>query len=163
MIELRKVDASNLWEIVGLKVAPEQARFVASNETSILEAYACNASGGTALPFGVYADGVAVGFVMIGYGCEDWPEAPKVARGRYSLWRFMIDRRYQRRGCGRAALEAVLAYLKTFPCGASDGCWLSYEPENDAARRLYQSFGFAETGEMDGNELIALLKWGEQE
>lgn len=28
-----------------------------------------------------------------------------------------------------------------------------------AARRLYESFGFEETGEMDGNEMIALLKW----
>ena len=75
----------------------------------------------------------------------------------------MIDQRYQQCGYGRAALEKTLQYMQTFPCGASDGCWLSYEPDNEAARRLYQSFGFVETGEMDGHEVIALLKWGKQE
>lgn len=35
-------------------------------------------------------------------------------------------------------------------------CWLSYEPENEIARRLYRSYEFVETGEMDGEELIAV-------
>ncbi len=39
-----------------------------------------------------------------------------------------------------------------------DYCWLSYEPENEVARQLYSSFGFVETGEMDGEEVIAILK-----
>jgi len=37
-------------------------------------------------------------------------------------------------------------------------CWLSYEPDNDVARQLYRSFGFEETGEMDGDEIVAVLK-----
>lgn len=37
-------------------------------------------------------------------------------------------------------------------------CWLSYEPENQIAKELYASFGFAEIGEYDGEELIAVLK-----
>ena len=32
------------------------------------------------------------------------------------------------------------------------------EKQNEAARHLYRSFGFAETGEMDGEEQIAVLK-----
>ena len=36
--------------------------------------------------------------------------------------------------------------------------WLSYEPENETARRLYASYGFVETGEMDGEEVIAVLR-----
>lgn len=70
----------------------------------------------------------------------------------------MIDERYQGRGLGRKGLEAVLAFIRTFPCGKADRVWLSYEPENEKARRLYQSFGFVETGEMDGNEFIAALE-----
>lgn len=156
-MELKPVDSSNLWEIVGLKVAREQEGFVASNTTSILEAYAAKASGGVAMPFGLYEDGVAVGFVMIGFGCEDWPDAPEIAHGTYSLWRFMIDQRYQGRGYGREALKLALAFIRTFPSGRAERCWLSYEPENEAARRLYRSFGFRETGERDGDELIAVL------
>ena len=41
--------------------------------------------------------------------------------------------------------------------GKAERCWLSYEPENAAARTLYQSFGFRETGEMDGREVISAL------
>ena len=158
MMELRKVDASNLWELLDLRVAPHQEHFVASNTHSILEAYACNASGGTALPFGIYADGTPVGFLMIGFGCADWPDAPEVARGSYSLWRFMIDRRYQGRGYGTQALELALEYIRTCPAGKSGRCWLSYEPDNETARRLYHRFGFRETNEKDGDELIAVLE-----
>ena len=155
-MELRRVDASNLWEIVALKVAKGQESFVASNTTSILEAYAALASGGVAMPFGLYENGEPVGFAMIGFGCEDWPEAPAIAHDTYNLWRFMIDERHQGCGLGRKGLEAVLAFIRTFPCGKADRVWLSYEPENEKARRLYQSFGFVETGEMDGNERIAV-------
>ena len=35
---------------------------------------------------------------------------------------------------------------------------LSYEPENEVARRLYASFGFRETGEKDCDERITVLK-----
>ena len=37
-------------------------------------------------------------------------------------------------------------------------CWLSYEPENKAAKALYNSFGFVENGETDGEEIVAVLK-----
>ena len=156
-MELRRVDSTNLWEIVGLKVAAEQEHFVASNTTSILEAYAAIASGGVAMPFGLYEDGQAVGFVMIGFGCADWPDAPAIAHGTYNIWRLMIDERFQGRGLGRKAMEEALAFIRTFPCGKADRVWLSYEPDNEKARRLYQSFGFAETGEFDGDERIAVL------
>ena len=41
---------------------------------------------------------------------------------------------------------------------ASVGIGSSHEPENSAAKALYASFGFQETGETDGDEVIAVLK-----
>ena len=158
MVTLRRITAENLWEIVALEVGEDQRHFVADNTRSILEAYACISGGGTALPFGLYAGDTPVGFLMLSYGCEDWPEAPAIARDNYSLWRLMIDRRYQGRGYGRAALAAALEYVRTFPCGPAEYCWLSYEPDNAVARRLYASFGFEETGDRDGSEIIAALR-----
>lgn len=70
----------------------------------------------------------------------------------------MIDKNYQNKGYGKEAVRLALELIKTFPCGKADFCWLSYEPENEIASRLYHSFGFAETGEMDGDEIIAVLK-----
>ncbi len=157
MLTLEPINAANLDAIIALEVAPEQCTFVADNTRSLLEAYVAITNGGTALPFGIYAEGEPVGFLMIGYGCKDWPEAPAIARDNYSLWRLMIDRRHQGKGYGKAALTLALQYIRTFPAGPATHCWLSYEPENIVARTLYQSLGFAETGEYDSGEIIAAL------
>ena len=70
----------------------------------------------------------------------------------------MIDKAYQNNGFGKEAVKLALDFVKTFPCGKAEYCWLSYEPENQVARKLYSSFGFVETGDTDGEELIAVLK-----
>jgi len=157
MVTLRKITADNLWDIVALKVGDRQRAFVADNTRSLLEAYVAITNGGTALPFGIYAGEVPVGFLMISYGCEDWPDAPAIAHDNYSLWRLMIDESYQGQGYGKAALTAALQYIRTLPCGPATHCWLSYEPENTVAKKLYASFGFTETGDWDDNEIIAAL------
>ena len=159
MLRLEKVNGHNVWDILDLKVSEEQRRFVADNSESIVEAYVATAANGHAFPFGVYENETPVGFLMIGFGVDDdWEDAPLVATDNYNIWRLMIDQRYQNRGYGRAAVELALNFIKTFPCGPAEYCWLSYEPENSVARRLYSSFGFAETGDMDQNEVIAALK-----
>lgn len=156
MVELRKVDAKNIWKICALEVAEDQRNFVATNTQSILEAYCAISSGGVAMPYGIYDGETPVGFVMLGFGCEDWEDAPEIAKNTYNIWRFMIDRRYQRKGCGKQAMEAVLRLVETFPHGKADWVWLSYEPENQVAAELYRSFGFRENGQMDGDEIIAV-------
>ena len=158
MIALRKVDCGNVWELVKLSVAENQRNFVATNTESILEAYCTITAGGVAMPFGIYDDDLPVGFAMIGYGCDDWEDAPQIAQKNYSLWRFMIDQRFQGQGFGKAALKAVLEFIRSDPCGKAECCFLSYEPENAAAKTLYHSFGFLENGEMDGDEVVAVLK-----
>lgn len=157
-MELVRINTRNVWNIVRLKVRGDQSNFVASNDYSIIEAYATVSSGYVAMPFGLYEDETPVGFVMIGFGSIGDEEEPKIADNSYCIWRFMIDERYQGRGLGRKALEEVLRYIRTYPCGKADYCWLSYEPENEIARSLYGRFGFTETGEMDGEEVIAALK-----
>lgn len=156
-MELRKVDLSNLWEILDLKVFPDQAEFVAPNDVSILEAYATTASGYIALPFGIYENGAPVGFVMFGYGPAGDAEEPPVAEGNYCLWRFMIDKAYQHKGLGRKALSLCIEYLRSFPCGKADCCWLSYEPENRRAKAMYEKAGFVENGQMCGEEIVSVL------
>lgn len=159
MLRLEKVNGANVWDILKLKVAKEQESFVAVNEVSIIEAYTAITGNGYAFPFGIYDDDTPVGFLMVGFDTDDfWDDAPPVAKGNYNLWRLMIDRKYQNKGYGKRALGLALEFIKSFPCGKAECCWLSYDPENDVARRLYRSFGFFETGEMDGDELIAVLK-----
>ena len=159
MVRLEKIDGKNVWDALRLSVKEDQREFVAGNDVSIIEAYTTITANGYAFPFGIYDDEQLVGFLMIGFDKDDyWDDAPDIANGNYNLWRLMIDQRYQHEGYGRKAVELALEFVRTFPCGKADYCWLSYEPENVVAKELYASFGFAETGEMDGEELIAILK-----
>lgn len=159
MLKLEKVNGKNVWDILKLRVSETQKNFVAGNETSIIEAYTAITGNGYAFPFGIYEGDTPVGFLMVGFDTDDdWEDAPSVAKGNYNLWRLMIDQNYQKQGYGKEALRLALEFIRTFPCGEAEFCWLSYEPENEAARRLYHSFGFTETGEMDGEELIAVLR-----
>ncbi len=158
-MKLEKVNSKNVWELLKLEVDDSQKDFVATNTESIVEAYTTLAAGGKVFPFGIYEGGEPVGFLMIGYDSADCDDgAPAVAKGNYSLWRLMIDKRFQGRGYGRRAIELALDFIRTFPCGRAEYCYLSYEPENLHAKRLYKSFGFAENGEMDDDEVVAVLK-----
>ena len=95
---------------------------------------------------------------MFGYGATGEEGEPKIANGNYILWRFMIDKNYQGKGYGKAALVASLDYLRTIPCGPAEYCWLSYEPDNVAAKSLYTSMGFKENGELCGDEIVSVIK-----
>lgn len=159
MLHLEKVNGKNVWDILQLEVKESQKEFVASNEVSIIEAYTAITANGYAFPFGIYEDEQLVGFLMIGYDSDDdWEDAPGIAENNYNFWRLMIDKKYQGKGYGRKALELALDFIKTCPCGKAKYCWLSYEPENTVAKKLYESFGFKENGDMDGEEVIAILR-----
>ena len=164
MIHLEKIDSTNIWEIVDLKVFQSQKNFVAANWVSIVQAYGVRDSATVAFPFAIYNDKRPVGFLMIGFNeaaqYENWDdiEAPKSLVNNYSLWRLMIDKRYQKRGYGKEAIKQALDFIRTWPCGKAEYCSLSYEPENEVARELYRSLGFVENGEMDGDEIVAVLK-----
>ena len=155
-VRLVKVDTDNLDDLIKLTVSDEQKQFVASNIYSIAEAYATVAEGGFAQPFGIYAGDKPVGFLMIGYikrGDEDddeddEEETPDYVYDNYLFWRFMIDKEEQRKGYSREAMKLALDYIRTFPAGKAEYCWLSYEPENKVARKLYSSFGFVEEPEL---------------
>lgn len=164
MIHLEKVEAKNFYDVVDLKIKRSQKEFVASNVLSIATAYAVIGTECSAFPFGIYDDEKLVGFLMVGfneaatYEFVDGIEAPEALKNNYSIWRLMIDKRYQGKGYGRKAIELALDFIRTWPCGKAEYCEISYEPENTVARDLYHSCGFIENGEMDGEEIVAVLK-----
>ena len=136
-MELRKITFRNVSEIAALSVREDQQEFVAPNWLSLGEAYVVLSDGAWARAFGLYEGDEPVGFAMFGYG--PLPEESEDVQGSYSLWRFMIDQKYQGRGLGKQAMQVCLGY----------------EPENQAARALYHKFGFRENGRMCGKEIVA--------
>ena len=113
-VRLEKVNQDNVWDLLKLRVRPDQENFVADNTQSIVDAYLALSVGGYAFPFGIFDGDMPVGFLMIGFGTEidRWEGEPQVNQGNYSLWRLMIDEKYQRRGCGRQAVQLALELTK---------------------------------------------------
>jgi diamine N-acetyltransferase len=137
-VTLREVTRENLDEILDLKVTREQENFVASNAVSIAQAHFYPTYPETAWYRAIYADEAPVGFVLI----VDDP-----VNSDYSLWRFMIDARFQRHGFGKQALELVIGYVKTRP-GAkvlSTSC----VPGEGSPEGFYKKIGFTPTGKID--------------
>ena len=67
---------------------------------------------------------------------------------------------YQGKGYGKEAMLQALEFIRSFPAGEAECCWLSYEPENEVAKKLYASVGFEEKLELyeEGQEIPAVLK-----
>ena len=162
-VRLVKVNTKNFDELIDLVPSEQQREYVADNIYSLAEAYANVAEGRYTQPFGIYDGDVPVGFLMIGYNIadeeEDFIKYP-VIRNSYLIWRFMIDKEHQKKGYGKEAMKLALEFIRTFPCGEAEYCWLSYEPENEVAKNLYRSFGFVQADEMpEGwDEIPAVLK-----
>ena len=159
MLELKKINRKNVADILKLEVFDNQKSFVATNNSSIIEAYIAITENNHVFTFGIYKDNTPIGFLMIGFDVNSDDEgAPRIAKGNYNIWRLMIDKKFQGKGFGKKAINLALEFVKTFPCGTAKYCWLPYESDNDVARQLYKSIGFVETDEKDGEEIVAVLK-----
>jgi diamine N-acetyltransferase len=150
MPEIRPVSKENWKELIGLKVRDDQTHFVASNLYSIAEAQFGDDDGGhwDFHPFGIYDGDTAVGFLMYGLNFEH-------PRQQAFIIRLMVDAQHQGRGLGRFGMQKMLEIFRAEPRVKCVG--ISYEPENEAARKLYASLGFQETGEMVDEEVLAEL------
>lgn len=140
MVELKAIDENNFLDAFRLELAPGQERFVSHPIRSLAQAYVYR---NQCRPFGIYADGKMVGYVMVIYD-GDVPE--------YDIWHMMIDRAAQGRGYGSAALDRVLDFIRTKPFGNADRVALTCGRDNSAARRLYERKGFRATGVKDEDE-----------
>jgi diamine N-acetyltransferase len=157
MITLRKITLENRIAIINLEVSEHQRRFVRSNLSSLATCYVLATNGGYPFPFAIYADEQPVGFVMMTYGITGY-ELPSIADDSYCILRLMMDRRYQNRGYGREAMKKILEFIRTYPAGPARYCWIPYGADNLDAKRLYESFGFRDNGEICNNEPITVLK-----
>lgn len=157
MLTLREITFDNFIECIQLQPKDEQKQFIASNVYSLAEAYVALASGECVpMPYAIYDDETMVGFLLLSYEPADGDDEDDETV--YKIWRLMIDKRYQGRGYGKKAMEKALELIKTFPHDKAELVVLSYSPDNHVAKRLYASLGFEETGEMNDDEVWAVLR-----
>jgi len=144
-VTLRDLTRDNWLECAKMRVAPYQVHFVASNLYSLAQ----SKYEPECVPLAVYDDDKMVGFVM--YRTEDY--------GLGKVWfidRVMIGEGHQKKGYGRAAMTLLLERLQS-PKGYS-AILISFVPENTVAQKLYSSFGFKDTGEIEDGELVYRLE-----
>ena len=141
MINLREVCASNWRELTKLRVKDWQAPFVASNGDSMARAHYVEGN----FPLGIYDDEVPVGFCI--YSISPKEEA--------WILRLMIAADYQSHGIGRIATQKLISMLKD-KYGPKP-VYISFDPKNEWAQKLYQSLGFVKDDREFEDEIIYRL------
>ena len=95
------------------------------------------------IPLAIYKNAKLVGFTMYGKDPEDQ---------NYWIYVFMIDKRYQRQGYGKAAMIQLIGHIRhEHRC---EKIMIGHKPDNEIAGRLYESVGFQDTGKMINHEMI---------
>lgn len=160
MIEFRKITGENIEEVIALEVAENQKDFLeTTNLRSFADAHMLNADGIPANPIAIYADGIAVGFIMYIYDTldhESFEKAVFYGKKSYFVWHIMIEKSYQGKGYGKLAFEKLLMEMEKMPDGEAEYVSLFYHIGNVAAKTLYASFGFIETGIMQDQSMLAV-------
>ena len=151
MPEIRPVTRENWQQLIKLQVREEQKHFVASNLYSIAQAqFGDEFEGHWDLhPFGIYDNDEPVGFLMYAFNFEH-------PTHQAFIQRLMVAEKFQGKGYGRFGMQQMLEIFRADKRIHTVG--ISYEPENDAARKLYASLGFVETDRIIEDEVEATLK-----
>ena len=144
-IELKAITEENFIDAFNLRLAPGQEDFVSHPIRSLAQAYVYRDQ---CQPFGIYANGKMVGYVMVIYD-YDVPE--------YDIWHMMMDEAEQGKGYGSAALDRVIEYIGTKPFGDSGRVALTCNRNNPIARQLYERKGFSATGIEDEDEIELVM------
>ncbi len=143
-VDLRAVTKENFDECIRLSVSETQSGYVATNLMSIAQSKVYPSLETRA----VYDDDRMVGFVMYGFDPDE---------ERHSLVRLMIDEKSQGKGYGRGATMRVLDEMRRTAGCAS--VYLSFVQGNEGAERLYESVGFARTGETDSESGEIIMRY----
>lgn len=141
-VTLREVTAETVRTICELETTQAQRQFVAPNAVSIAQAHFAP----EAWFRGIYADDTPVGFVMLS-------DKPEIAE--YFLWRYMIDRRWQRMGFGRRALALLIEHVRTRP--GAKALLTSAVPGQGSPQPFYEKLGFVPTGDVEDGEVVLRL------
>ncbi|WP_405104276.1 GNAT family N-acetyltransferase [Paenibacillus sp. FSL K6-1217] len=131
-IIIQPVNARNWEEALEISVCKEQRNFVPSVMESL--AYAYIKPWDEALdPYILSIDDQIIGFFYLSYtpGSSD----------NYWIGGFQIDRRHQRKGYGKQAMDEIITFIKEVHpmCSLIS---LTVEQENSVAQKLYEDLGF---------------------
>ncbi|MFN5999323.1 MAG: GNAT family N-acetyltransferase [Paracoccaceae bacterium] len=151
MISLRPVNLGNLDTLFNLAVHPAQKGLVTPNPKTLAEIH--YTSGGYV--FAICNDDDIVGLLAM----IDLREHDELLDGddpnAAFMLRLMVGAEFQGQGFGKGAVAKAIAWAKD---RGNSQFQTAYVPGNEAARRLYESFGLRETGRLIEGEIEMSLK-----
>jgi len=148
LVSLREITAETVCQITSLSVGQDQQRFVASNAISLAQALFSEEAWYRA----IYAGECPAGFVML---YDESLRATPPPEPQVVLWRFMIDTNFQGQGIGAAALQHVIAHVRSKDLFSS--LVTSYIPGPGCPEQFYLRAGFLHTGKVDDGERVLAL------
>jgi RimJ/RimL family protein N-acetyltransferase len=151
-VRLVQLSADNLDAVVRLRTFHSQRRFVAPMEHTFAQILVPGTYDGEPVrPWWrvIEADGETAGFALL--------VEPSARHTVPYLWRLLVDQRFQGRGVGRRAIEAIVDVLRSQGHGAVE---LGYRLGPGTPAGFYTRMGFAPTGEIRDDETIARLQFG---
>ena len=137
MIRLTEITEDNWLEAASLSVKDSQKGFLAPAAGIIARGYVYRNCGGRVLV--IENDGTIVGLALV----REFTDEPL----GYDLQQFMIDKRFQGRGYGSAALSLILDMLRKE--GRYDHVEVCVKKDDKEALRLYEKHGFTDSGYYD--------------
>lgn len=149
VVELVEITEQNLGATTALATHRHQERFVAPIALSLAQALVPPMHGDHhVVPWmrAVAADGEIVGFMMLS---DSSPGEPVPY-----LWRFLLDRRHQRRGVGGRAIGLLVDHLRA---AGHNALLLSFVEAPGGPRGFYERLGFVPTGIIEHGETEARL------
>ena len=144
-ITLSPITAENYTEVFALKLSAGQEALVTPPLQSLAMAYVYYSQ---CLPLGICRDGKMVGYAMVIYDRDALS---------YELCHLMIDASEQRKGIGRQALRALIAFAEQMPLGEANCITAACAEENAVMIRLNRKAGFRENGRRDESHVAFIL------
>lgn len=131
MLHLETITKDNWLKAISLRVREDQVNFVASNAVSLAQLNFLD---------NFHAKGIYLGEEMIGFALYGIDEDDH----EYWIYRMMIDQKHQGKGYGKEAIQLVIDDILANKEERHQTITLSYEPENEHAKRIYEKIGFTE-------------------
>lgn len=148
MMDARKIDRDTVIPLIRLDVSPEQSQNVAPNAVSIAQA---SVEPGATI-FGLWDDDTPVGllsFIDVARSrpCQEDGDDPD----SIYIWRLMIDKGFQGKGFGTAAVELVENHARAL---GRTSVTLSAEPDGATPIPFYERLGYHKTGHVIDGEAV---------
>lgn len=115
-----------------ISVNKEQEKFISTKEKIKKNCLEKNV-----IAFDIFENNNLIGFAML----------KKLKKGKWFLWNYAIDEKYQNKGFGKKAIIELIALMKNEYNLKT--ITTTYITENEKAKQLYQKLGFTVTDEFD--------------